>query len=31
VVCMAETMEGNGNKIEGLNLSRVKELMQKYL
>ncbi|CAN9265310.1 unnamed protein product [Alternaria alternata] len=31
VVCMAETMEGNGNKIEGLKLSRVKELMQKYL
>jgi D-aminopeptidase len=31
VVCMAETMEGNGNKIEGLNLGRVKELMQKYL
>ncbi|KAI4933959.1 uncharacterized protein J4E92_003629 [Alternaria infectoria] len=31
VLCMAETMDGNGNKIEGLNLGRVKELMQKYL
>ncbi|KAI4926713.1 hypothetical protein J4E85_007008 [Alternaria conjuncta] len=31
VLCMAETMDGNGNKIEALNLERVKELMQKYL
>ena len=30
-VCMAETMDGNGNKIEALDLGRVKELMQKYL
>jgi D-aminopeptidase len=30
-VCMAETMDGNGNKIEALDLGRVQELMQKYL
>jgi D-aminopeptidase len=30
-VCMAETMEGNGNKIEALDLGKVKDLMQKYL
>ncbi|KAF1848957.1 peptidase family T4 protein [Cucurbitaria berberidis CBS 394.84] len=30
-VFMAETMEGNGNKIEALNTDRVKDLMQKYL
>ncbi|KNG51018.1 peptidase family t4 protein [Stemphylium lycopersici] len=30
-VCMAETMDGNGNKIEALDLGRVKELMRKYL
>lgn len=30
-VCMAESMEGNGNRIDALNLARVKELMDKYL
>lgn len=30
-VFMAETMEGNGNKVEALDLNRVKELMEKYL
>lgn len=30
-VFKAETMEGNGNKIDALNLAKVKELMQKYL
>lgn len=30
-VCMAESMEGNGNRIDALNLARVKELMGKYL
>jgi D-aminopeptidase len=30
-VFMATTMEGNGNKIEALDLEKVKELMQKYL
>jgi D-aminopeptidase len=30
-VCMAETMEGNGNKIEALNLDQVRGLMEKYL
>ncbi|KAF1838466.1 DmpA/ArgJ-like protein [Decorospora gaudefroyi] len=30
-VCMAETMDGNGNKIEALDLGRAKELMAKYL
>ncbi|KAF2025698.1 DmpA/ArgJ-like protein [Setomelanomma holmii] len=30
-VCMAETMEGNGNKIEALNLDETKSLMEKYL
>ncbi|KAF2832628.1 peptidase family T4 protein [Ophiobolus disseminans] len=30
-VCMASTMEGNGNKIEALDLEKTKELMQKYL
>jgi D-aminopeptidase len=28
---MATTMEGNGNRIEALDLEKVKELMQKYL
>lgn len=28
---MAESMEGNGNKIDALDLDRVKELMAKYL
>lgn len=30
-VFMAETMEGNGNKIDALDLGRAKELMEKYL
>jgi D-aminopeptidase len=30
-VFMATTMDGNGNKIEALDLEKVKELMQKYL
>ncbi|RMZ67586.1 peptidase family T4 [Pyrenophora seminiperda CCB06] len=30
-VCKAETMDGNGNKIEALDLVRVKEMMKKYL
>jgi D-aminopeptidase len=30
-VCMAETMEGNGNKVDALDLGRVRELMEKYL
>ncbi|KAH7082710.1 peptidase family T4 protein [Paraphoma chrysanthemicola] len=30
-VCMAETMEGNGNRIEALDLDKVKGLMEKYL
>lgn len=30
-VCMAQTMEGNGNKIEALDLKKTRELMQKYL
>ena len=30
-VCKAETLDGNGNKIEALDLVRVKEMMQKYL
>ncbi|CAE7179611.1 hypothetical protein CFE70_006109 [Pyrenophora teres f. teres 0-1] len=30
-VCKAETMDGNGNKIEALDLVRVKEMMQKYV
>ncbi|CZR55755.1 related to aminopeptidase [Phialocephala subalpina] len=30
-VFMAETMEGNGNKIDALDLEKVKELMGKYL
>jgi len=30
-VFMAETMEGNGNKIEALDLEKVKVLMEKYL
>ena len=30
-VFMAETMDGNGNKIEALNIGHVKELMKKYL
>ena len=28
---MAETMEGNENKVDALDLDKVKELMQKYL
>jgi D-aminopeptidase len=30
-VCMAETMEGNGNKVEALDLGIVKGMMEKYL
>ncbi|USP72746.1 peptidase family T4 protein [Curvularia clavata] len=30
-VCMAETMEGNGRKVEALPLDKVKEIMEKYL
>ena len=30
-VCMASTMEGNGNKIEALDLEKVEGLMEKYL
>jgi D-aminopeptidase len=30
-VCMAETMEGNGNKVDALDLGRVRGLMEKYL
>jgi D-aminopeptidase len=30
-VCMAETMEGNGNKVEALDLDKTREFMQKYL
>jgi D-aminopeptidase len=30
-VCMAETMEGNGNKVEALDLGFAKEVMEKYL
>jgi D-aminopeptidase len=30
-VCMAETMEGNGNKVEALDLGVVKGMMEKYL
>ncbi|KAF1917752.1 peptidase family T4 protein [Ampelomyces quisqualis] len=30
-IFMATTMEGNGNKIEALDLDKVKEMMQKYL
>lgn len=30
-VFMAETMEGNGNKVDALDLEKVKELMAKYL
>lgn len=30
-VFMAETMQGNGNKVEALDLGLVKEMMQKYL
>jgi D-aminopeptidase len=30
-VCMAETMDGNGNQIEALDLGKVKSLMEKYL
>jgi D-aminopeptidase len=30
-VFKAESMEGNGNRIDALNLDKVKELMQKYL
>jgi D-aminopeptidase len=30
-IFMATTMEGNGNKIEALDLDKVKELMEKYL
>lgn len=30
-VCMAQTMEGNGNVIEAIDLERVKVLMEKYL
>ncbi|KAL6705013.1 hypothetical protein ACN47E_007416 [Coniothyrium glycines] len=30
-VCMAQTVDGNGNKIEALDLERVKNIMQKYL
>jgi D-aminopeptidase len=30
-VCMAETMEGNGNTVEAIDLAKVKEIMQKYL
>lgn len=30
-VFMAESMDGNGNKIDALNLDKVKELMGKYL
>ena len=30
-VFMAETMEGNGNKVDALDLGKVKKLMEKYL
>lgn len=30
-VCMAEGMEGNGNRVDALDLGRVRELMEKYL
>jgi D-aminopeptidase len=30
-VCMAETMDGNGNVIEAIDLERVRALMEKYL
>ncbi|KAL5121570.1 hypothetical protein ACEQ8H_000642 [Pleosporales sp. CAS-2024a] len=30
-VCMAETMTGNGNTIEAMDMDRVKVLMEKYL
>ncbi|KAF2008173.1 DmpA/ArgJ-like protein [Amniculicola lignicola CBS 123094] len=30
-VCMAETIEGNGTKVEALDLGKVKEIMEKYL
>lgn len=30
-VFKAESMEGNGNRIDALNLDKVKDLMQKYL
>jgi D-aminopeptidase len=30
-VCMATTMEGNGNTVEALDLDKTRELMEKYL
>ena len=30
-VFMAESMEGNGNRIDALDLDKVKDLMSKYL
>jgi D-aminopeptidase len=30
-VCMAQTMNGNGNTVEAIDLERVRGLMEKYL